>query len=125
MPKVKQRKKNTGRKSPQNVAGAAKRASSVRLQVTDRTETGSGTGTRTVPNPSLRAPAPQGVQSLIFPGMVTLGCWGMAFSFVFLSTDPNHVLFGGMAALMGVLWTISFVVRMRKIMRRSQISRAG
>jgi hypothetical protein len=47
--------------------------------------------------------------------MVALGCWGMAFSFFVFSTDPNHVLFGGMAVLMALLWSFSVGVRVRKL----------
>jgi hypothetical protein len=48
--------------------------------------------------------------------MVTLGCWGMAFSFFVFSSDANHVLFAGMAALMALLWTFSVGVRVRKLL---------
>jgi len=48
--------------------------------------------------------------------MVMLGCWLMAFTLFFLDTEPNHALFGGMAALMALLWTFSFGVRARKLL---------
>jgi hypothetical protein len=48
--------------------------------------------------------------------MVTLGCWGMAFSFLVFSKDLNHLLFAGMAALMALLWTLSVGVRIRKLL---------
>jgi len=48
--------------------------------------------------------------------MVALGCWGMAFSFLVLTTEPNHILFGGMAVLMALLWTFSFGMRLRKLL---------
>ena len=54
-------------------------------------------------------------QPLVMPGMVTLGCLGLAFSFSFFSTDPNHFLFGGIAALMAIMWAYSFWIRLRKI----------
>ncbi len=50
------------------------------------------------------------------PGMVALGCWLMAFTLFFLSTDPNRNLFGGMAVLMAAIWTYSFSTRMRKLL---------
>ena len=56
-----------------------------------------------------------GPQSLIFPSMVALGCWGMAFSLAYFYTDPNRFIFAGMAVLMGLLWTYSVVVRIRKL----------
>jgi hypothetical protein len=46
--------------------------------------------------------------------LVTLGCWGMAISFAFFSADPNHYLFAGMAALMGLMWSFSLGLRIRR-----------
>ena len=67
----------------------------------------------------------QEIQSSFCPALVALGCWGMAFSFFFFYADPNHNLYGGMAALMALLWTISFALRLRKIMQaRQQRTRA-
>jgi hypothetical protein len=54
--------------------------------------------------------------------MVALGCWGMAFSFLVLSTEANHILFGGVAVLMSLLWTFSFGVRLRKLLLLRQRS---
>jgi hypothetical protein len=59
-----------------------------------------------------------GIQSLIMPGMVALGCLGMAFTFAVFSTDPNRLLFAGLAAIMAIMWSVSFGVRLRKILRR-------
>ncbi|HEV7234941.1 MAG TPA: hypothetical protein VGN15_02095 [Ktedonobacteraceae bacterium] len=61
------------------------------------------------------SPRVAGPQSLVLPGMVALGCWGMAFSFVYFYNDPNHLLFAGMAALMALLWSYSVFVRIRKM----------
>ena len=63
-----------------------------------------------------------GPQSLLFPAMVALGCWGMAFSFFFLYNDPNHLLFGGMAVLMALIWTFSVSLRIRKLLALRQKS---
>jgi len=68
-----------------------------------------------MPSPKARGP-----QSLIWPVMVALGCWGMAFSFLVFSSDANHVLFAGMAALMALLWTLSVGVRVRKLLMLRQ-----
>ncbi len=46
--------------------------------------------------------------------LVALGCWGMAISFALFSADPNHYLFAGMAALMGLMWSFSFGLRIRR-----------
>jgi hypothetical protein len=54
--------------------------------------------------------------------MVALGCWGMAFSFFFLYNDPNHLLFGGIAVLMALIWTFSVSLRIRKLLALRQKS---
>jgi hypothetical protein len=54
-------------------------------------------------------------QGLLMPGLVALGCWGLAISFAFFSTDPNRLIWGGMAALMGVMWSFSLWRRLRKL----------
>jgi hypothetical protein len=59
-----------------------------------------------------------GISGMIMPGMVALGCWGMAFTFTVFSTDPNRLLFGGMAALMALMWSVSFGMRVRKVLRQ-------
>jgi hypothetical protein len=61
-------------------------------------------------------PATTNISGMIMPGM--LGCWGMAFTFTVFSTDPNRLLFGGMAALMALMWSVSFGVRVRKVVRQ-------
>jgi hypothetical protein len=60
-----------------------------------------------------RVPAQSGMaQNLAFPLMVALGCWGMAFTLAyFYTSDPNHLLFAGMAALMGLFWTYNVYAR--------------
>ena len=55
-----------------------------------------------------------GTQGLVMPALVALGCWGMAISFAFFSADPNHYLFAGMAALMGLMWSFSLGLRIRR-----------
>jgi len=65
------------------------------------------------PFPASRVRGPEG---LILPAMVALGCWGFAFSFIFLSTEANHVLFGVMAALMALLWSFNVGMRIRKLL---------
>ena len=63
-------------------------------------------------------PATANISGMIMPGMVALGCWGMAFTFTVFSTDPNRLLFGGMAALMALMWSVSFGIRVRKVLRQ-------
>ena len=60
----------------------------------------------------------QHMQSLIMPGMVALGCWGLAFSFLFLTNDQNHVLFGALAALMALMWSLNLGLRVRKVLQQ-------
>ncbi len=69
------------------------------------------------------SPAVSGPQSLILPGMVALGCWLMAYTLMFLTTDPNRFIFGGLAVLIALLWSFSFGVRVRKLLLQ-QKSRA-
>ena len=59
-----------------------------------------------------------GYQGLFMPALVALGCWGLAISFSFFSTDPNRLLWGGMAALMGIMWSFSFWMRLRKLQQK-------
>ena len=53
-------------------------------------------------------------QALVMAGMVAVGCWGLAFTFIFLTTTQNHVLIGGMIAVMALMWSFSFAMRIRK-----------
>lgn len=66
-----------------------------------------------------RGTGASGLQSVVFAGMVALGCWGMAFTLAYFYTDPNRYLFAGMAALMGLFWTYSLYMRIQK-MRKSR-----
>src|SRR6185312_5873821 len=59
---------------------------------------------------TIGAPNPM---SLLLPALVALGCWGMAISFIFFSTYADRYVFGGMAALMALMWSFSFALRVR------------
>jgi hypothetical protein len=74
-----------------------------------------GTGTTNI-NRSFLSPSVSGPQSLVFPAMVALGSWGMAFTLIFLTNDPNRYLIGGMAVLIALFWSFSFSIRMRKLL---------
>ena len=106
MPKTRKRKKGSVNKSRQGAPTAADSKSNGGL-VNYRTNS---------PNRPLLTPRARGTERLIWPVMVALGCWGMAFSFLVFSKDANHILFAGMAALMGLLWTLSVGVRIRKLL---------
>ena len=71
-------------------------------------------------NRRFTSPRVAGPQSLVFPAMVALGCWGMAFTLAYFYTDPNRFIFAGMAVLMALLWTYSVVVRLRKLLALRQ-----
>jgi hypothetical protein len=84
-----------------------------------------GAGLKRAPQASLRplqspflSPSVRGPESLIFPAMVALGCWGIVIYFLFLTGEANHILFGGMAVLMALLWTFSFGTRVRKLLQQ-------
>ena len=74
------------------------------------------------PNQFLSPSVPR-PESLIFPAMVALGCWGMVIYFLFLSSETNHILFGGMAVLMALLWSFSFGIRVRKLLQQRSRTR--
>jgi hypothetical protein len=110
MPKAKSKK-------TAKMNNAQSRAPRVSQNSGARTEAGPGSKSApsAVTNRRLVLPRVAGPQSLILPSMVALGCWGMAFSFVYFYNDPNHLLFAGMAALMALLWSYSVFVRIRKM----------
>lgn len=61
-------------------------------------------------------------QGMLMPAFVALGCWGLAISFIFFFPDPNHLLYGGMAAAMGLIWSIIVGLRIKRML---QMSREG
>ena len=71
---------------------------------------------RSPANNAFLSPPVRGFQSLIMPAMVAIGSWGLVFYFLFLTGEANHILFGGMAVLMALLWTFSFGIRIRKLL---------
>jgi len=110
MPKTRKSKKGS-------VSKSTPRAPTV---TNNNSNAGLAKGKANSPNRALQSPKARGPESLVWPVMVTLGCWGMAFSFLVFSKDANHVLFAGMAALMGLLWTLSVGVRIRKLLIQRQ-----
>lgn len=60
-----------------------------------------------------------GLIGLAFGAIVALGCWGFAYTFT-LQDSPNRYLFAGMMALIALMWSISFCVRLWKWQRRRQ-----
>ena len=126
MPKAQKRRKAPAKVSTaqSRITGAQHSASSTRNVSVTPVSTASANGTNaTLANRRFLSPAVSGPQSLIFPAMVASGCWLMAYTLVFLTNDPNRYIFGGMAVLMGLLWTFSFGVRVRKLLIVRQRSR--
>ncbi|WP_338255006.1 hypothetical protein [Dictyobacter halimunensis] len=58
-----------------------------------------------------------GAIRLAMGAVVAAGCWFMAYTFTLLES-PNRYLFAGMMALIALMWSISFCVRLRKWQRR-------
>ena len=72
----------------------------------------------TVRGKKVQNPRTKAAENLMMPSLVALGCWGLAFSFIFLTSDTNHYLYGGMAIIMALMWTIMVgmrVARMRQV----------
>ncbi len=65
----------------------------------------------------------EAAQGVLMPAFLALGCWGLAISFLFFFPDPNHVLYAGMAAAMGLIWSIIVGLRIARIMRMSRAGR--
>jgi len=65
-----------------------------------------------------KAPQSRNTQNLIMAAMIALGCWGMAISFIFFTSDPNRYLWGGMSALIAIMWTILVGIRLRTILQQ-------
>lgn len=57
-------------------------------------------------------------QNIWMSALVALGCWGLAFSFAFLTTEENHFLFAGMAVLMALMWSYNFSRHLRKTLQK-------
>src|SRR5205085_7219549 len=126
MPKTRRRQKGTGREVNAQAAGTKGTnitgTDNARLPQNGRT---GNRGTITSPtNSLLLSGSMRGPQSLIFPALVMLACWGIAFSFIFLSNEANHYLFGGMAVLLALLWSFSFGLRIRRLRQLRQRSQA-
>ena len=60
-------------------------------------------------------PRAKAMENLLMPSLVALGCWGLAFSFIFLTSDTNHYLYGGMAVVMALMWTVMVIMRVNKM----------
>jgi hypothetical protein len=106
MPKAKSRKRG---KAKSNTT-----AKTLRVAQTDA----SASAVSPVKSQALQRWASSGTQGLVMAGMVALGCWGMAVSFIFFTTDPNRYAYGGIAVLMALMWSSMFGIRLRKSMQQ-------
>lgn len=106
MPKAKARKRGKAK------SNAAARTS--RVALTDA----SASAESPVQSQAVRRRASSGTQNLVLSGMVALGCWGFAVSYIFFTTDPNRYVYGGMAVLMALMWSSMFGIRLRKSMQQ-------
>jgi len=123
MPKAQKRHKAPARASTAqpHIANTDQSASSSQKNLIAPAGSGSATGTGTTNvNRGFFSPSVSGPQSLVFPAMVALGSWGMAFTIIFLTNDPNRYLIGGMAVLIALFWSFSFGIRMRKLLLRQR-----
>jgi hypothetical protein len=123
MPKAQNRHKALARASTaqSHIANTNQSASSSQKSRAAPAGSGSATGTGTTNvNRGFLSPSVSGPQSLVFPAMVALGSWGMAFTLIFLTNDPNRYLIGGMAVLIALFWSFSFGIRMRKLLLRQR-----
>ncbi len=119
MPKTYKRRKSPAkaRTGQSRAASAQVSASSTSKVSTTQVRNANANGTNTtLANRRFLSPRVAGPQSLIFPAMIALGCWLMAYTLIFLTNDTNRYLIGGMAVLMALLWTFSFGVRVRKLL---------
>src|SRR6266581_4007560 len=112
MPKTRARKKGTGR--PVHTVGVSRSKGDAANHVSHQTTSGGGASAARIA--AVRAQRSRtGYQGLIMPGMVALGCWGLAISFIFFTPDPNHLLYGAIAVLMALMWSFSFGLRLRRL----------
>ena len=111
MPKTKARKRPSARKSAARDTRPVQQNNS---SSSTRTNTGRS---------SVVASRMEATQGVLMPAFVALGCWGLAISFLFFFPDPNHLLYGGMAAIMGLIWSIMVGLRISRVMRMSREGR--
>ena len=111
MSKTRARKRPTAQKSAVRDTRQIQQDSTI---PTSRRNTGRGSAVAS------RMDAAQGI---VMPVFVALGCWGLAISFLFFFPDPNHVLYGGMAAAMGLIWSIMVGLRISRVVRMNREGR--
>ncbi len=114
MPKTKARKRSQAQRKTTQAPQALRQVQQDSMPSTHRRST------RRSAAVASRMEATQGV---LMPGFVALGCWGLAISFLFFFPDPNHLLYGGMAAAMGLIWSIIAGLRISRVVRMNREGR--
>jgi hypothetical protein len=122
MPKARKSKKATKVSNAQSRVARTPQNAGMGSEVAAGQNTKAASSQPAMANRRFVSPRVAGPQSLIMPGMVALGCWGMAFSFAYFYNDPNHMIFAAMAALMALLWSYSVFARIRKMRAMRQKS---
>jgi hypothetical protein len=75
------------------------------------------TGRNTRSQALVRNKKSQGARGLVMPAIVGVGCWLFAYGLT-VTSDPNRYLLAGMAALIALMWSISFFIRLRRWQKR-------
>ncbi len=112
MPKTKVRKRNTHNNGTRGAR-----------QLLQQNNISTSPPRRNASQSSVMASRMDAAQGLLMPSFVALGCWGLAISFIFFFPDPNHILYGGMAAAMGLIWSIIVGLRIARVLRMSREGR--
>jgi len=124
MPKTYKRRKAPAKASNGHPRSTSSQVSASSAHKVPATPVSNANGSnRSLTNRSFFSPRVAGPQSLIFPAMIAAGCWLMAYTLIFLTSDTNRYLIGGLAVLMALLWTFSFGIRVRKLLLIRQKSR--
>jgi hypothetical protein len=113
MPKTKARKRSNTQKSATKSAQAQETQRQQHIRTTSsRKNTGQVVASRM-----------EATQGILMPAFVALGCWGLAISFFFFFPDPNHILYGSMAAAMGLIWSVIVGIRIARVTHMSREGR--
>jgi hypothetical protein len=109
MPKAKARRRGKGKHN------SAQGRASLPAQSGGALPAENGTRSSQIGRSPARATGSRGTQNLVMSAMIALGCWGIAISFIFFTSDPNRYLYSGMAALIAIMWSSIFGMRIRKL----------
>lgn len=119
-------KTNAKKRSDVKGRATSKSRASQSVETKNRDDMETGQTPSLVPAKTSRQPgvrrvvsaSPRKGQGLITAACIALGCWGFALSFVFTTTDPNRYLYGGMAGVLALMWSVLFASRLRKSLQQ-------